>query len=203
MTTDVIDGVPRSLLAALATEADKYDDSSLCVINDNCELWQIGHIMPTVTVGHLRAIRALLATAQPADHSEHDLNMVSQPAADGEREVWAVPVLDGEKKTTFYTEQLPFVPGIGVKQLGEPVRMVEARADQPQQTVAVTDEMRRLREALEELLGCPHNVVRATVPKAGIESAPPYQVVLDVSVSLTRWRKAQAALSAHKTGEEE
>ena len=50
------------------------------------------------------------------------------PAADGEREVWAVPVLDGEKKTTFYTEQLPFVPGIGVKQLGEPVRMVEARA---------------------------------------------------------------------------
>ena len=44
-----------------------------------------------------------------------------------EREVWAVPVLDGEKKTTFYTEQLPFVPGIGVKQLGEPVRMVEAR----------------------------------------------------------------------------
>lgn len=53
------------------------------------------------------------------------------PAADGEREVWAVPVLDGEKKTTFYTEQLPFVPGIGVKQLGEPVRMVEARAAQP------------------------------------------------------------------------
>lgn len=199
MTTDLINGVPRSLLAALATEADKYDDSSLCVINDNCELWQIGHIMPTVTVGHLRAIRALLATAQPAAEvietdcrSEEgvtvglidaliaicrplatrdlatpaacaaleDLRSDSDalaiflglpPAADGEREVWAVPVLDGEKKTTFYTEQLPFVPGIGVKQLGEPVRMVEARAAKPQQSVAVTDEVRRLREALERV----------------------------------------------------
>lgn len=54
----------------------------------------------------------------------------------------------------------------------------------------------RLREALTELLGCPANVVQATVPRSGIESAPPYQVVLDVSVSLTRWKKAKAALDA-------
>lgn len=45
----------------------------------------------------------------------------------GGLEVWAVSVLDGDKKTTFYTEQLPFVPGRGVKQLGEPVRMVETK----------------------------------------------------------------------------
>lgn len=114
MTTDVINGVPRSLLercVLLAQDAMGLDFDEHAAIE--------------------RDIRELLATAQPADHSEHDLNMVSQPAADGEREVWAVPVLDGEKKTTFYTEQLPFVPGIGVKQLGEPVRMVEARAAQP------------------------------------------------------------------------
>ena len=57
-------------------------------------------------------------------------------------------------------------------------------------------ERERLREALTELLGCPANVVLATVPRSGIESAPPYQVVLDVSVSLTRWQKAKAALDA-------
>ncbi len=61
---------------------------------------------------------------------------------------------------------------------------------------AVTAERDRLREALEDLLGCPANVVQATVPKAGIKAAPPYQVVLDVSVSLTRWNKAKAAMAA-------
>ena len=57
------------------------------------------------------------------------------------------------------------------------------------------DTNQRLREALADLLESPASVVQATVPRAGIEMAPPYQVVLDVSVSLTRWRKAQAALS--------
>jgi len=61
---------------------------------------------------------------------------------------------------------------------------------------AVTAERDRLREALEDLLGCPADIVQATVPKAGIEAAPPYQVVLDVSVSLTRWNKAKAAMAA-------
>lgn len=59
---------------------------------------------------------------------------------------------------------------------------------------ALKRECKRLREALSDLLGCPANIVQATVPKAGIDAAPPYQVVLDVSISLTRWQKAQAAL---------
>ena len=54
----------------------------------------------------------------------------------------------------------------------------------------------QVRDALAELLECPASVVQATVPHAGIEAAPPYQVVLDVSVSLTRWKKARAALEA-------
>lgn len=40
-------------------------------------------------------------------------------------EVFAIPVRDGDKCTTFYTELLPFVPGRGVEVLGAPVRMVK------------------------------------------------------------------------------
>lgn len=136
MTTDVINDVPRSLLAAFAAGADKYDDSTLCVIHDGCELWQIGHARAAITVGHLRAIRALLATAQPADHSEHALNMAAQPAADGGREAYphghrlhkevfmALECFQGDD--TFET---------GVRRLIEELK--QARAAQPKQTVAV------------------------------------------------------------------
>lgn len=72
-----------------------------------------------------------LEAAEKACWEFYRLNPATdQPSSDGQTdglEVWAVPVLDGEKKTTFYTEQLPFVPGRGVKQLGEPVRMVETK----------------------------------------------------------------------------
>lgn len=40
--------------------------------------------------------------------------------------VWAIPVRDNGKRTTFYTEQLPFVPGSGVEQLGDPVEYAPA-----------------------------------------------------------------------------
>lgn len=56
-------------------------------------------------------------------------------------------------------------------------------------------------EALDEILECPHSVAQATVPKAGIEAAPPYQVVLNVSVSLTRWVKARAVLETYRASQ--
>jgi hypothetical protein len=55
--------------------------------------------------------------------------------------------------------------------------------------------VKALRSSLADLLGCPATVVSATVPKAGVAAAPPYQVVLDVSVSLTRWQLAGATLA--------
>ena len=56
-----------------------------------------------------------------------------------------------------------------------------------------------LLEALEELCACPQWVDEATVPKAGIETAP-QQVVVNLSVALVRLRKARAAI-AKATGE--
>lgn len=54
----------------------------------------------------------------------------AQSALAGEREafeVFAIPVRENGKRTTIYTEVLPFVPGPGVEVLGEPVRMVAAQ----------------------------------------------------------------------------
>ena len=56
-----------------------------------------------------------------------------------------------------------------------------------------------LLEALEELCACPQWVDEATVPKAGIETAP-QQVVVNLSVALLKLRKARAAI-AKATGE--
>lgn len=42
--------------------------------------------------------------------------------------VYAVPVRDNGKRTTFYTEVLPFVPGHGVTVLGEPTKFVPCDA---------------------------------------------------------------------------
>ena len=73
-------------------------------------------------------------------------------------------------------------------------------------TNAAATELRRLHEvnqelleALEELCSCPQWVDEATVPKAGIETAP-QQVVVNLSVALVRLRKARAAI-AKATGE--
>lgn len=57
-----------------------------------------------------------------------------------------------------------------------------------------------LLDALEELCACPQWVDEATVPKAGIETAP-QQVVVNLSVALVRLRKARTAI-AKATGEQ-
>ena len=56
-----------------------------------------------------------------------------------------------------------------------------------------------LLEALQELCECPQWVDEATIPKAGIDSAP-QQVVINMSVGLVRLRNARAAI-AKATGE--
>lgn len=51
--------------------------------------------------------------------------------------------------------------------------------------------------ALEDLLGCPYCLDEATVSKEGLEEtmkARPYQVVVNMSVSLQRLRNAQSAI---------
>lgn len=52
-------------------------------------------------------------------------------------EVFAIPVRDGDKRTTFYTEVLPFVPGLGVEVLGNPVRMLKVTEAPPSPMLAV------------------------------------------------------------------
>ncbi len=47
-----------------------------------------------------------------------------------------------------------------------------------------------LRAAVNQMIAdCPYYIDPATVPKAGIDAAPPYQVVLQVSMSLTRYEE--------------
>ena len=57
-----------------------------------------------------------------------------------------------------------------------------------------------LLDALEELCACPQWVDEATVPKAGIETAP-QQVVVNLSVALLKLRKARAAIAKATGGD--
>lgn len=68
--------------------------------------------------------------------------------------------------------------------------------------LALKEKHREISKCLEDLLGCPANIVQASVPRAGIAAAPPYQVVLDVSVALTRWNKAKYCLKSLEEGSE-
>ena len=90
----------------------------------------------------------------------------------------------------------------------EALRLADELVETPFQSTRYTAaaELRRLHavnqellEALEELCSCPQWVDEATVPKAGIETAP-QQVVVNLSVALVRLRKARAAI-AKATGE--
>ncbi len=54
-----------------------------------------------------------------------------------------------------------------------------------------------LLEVLKEITDCPYLVDQATVARLGIEFAP-QQVVLNVSVGLLRYRKAEQAITLAK-----
>ena len=66
MTTDVINGVPRELLRDAMRMLEAHSPGS-----------------GSVESYAAQDIQALLATAQPADHSEHALNMAAQPLKGG------------------------------------------------------------------------------------------------------------------------
>lgn len=197
MTTDVINGVPRELLEQVTIELEHDTDR-----------YMLG-----------RELRALLATAQPADHSEHDLNMVSQPAADGEREAfeaWLPTVHPAANNRTFSRsgEQYAYTPAASYWPAFK-AGVAYARAAQPQQAVAVTDEVRHvpLYEAVERACGELPDGWAITLQMErgagwielydaeGVEVAdfPTNNERLDY----TLLDAVDAALSAHKTGGEE
>jgi hypothetical protein len=62
---------------------------------------------------------------------------------------------------------------------------------------AVLDETRK---ALEAFLECPITVDLASVPKCGVEEAPPYQVVVNFSCAYTKIINAKRVLG-RKAGE--
>lgn len=56
------------------------------------------------------------------------------------------------------------------------------------------EQREKLLEMLEQLCTCPQSVDQATIPAAGIDAAPD-QVIVVLSVSLTRLREARAAIA--------
>ena len=59
----------------------------------------------------------------------------------------------------------------------------------------------QLLEACEAIIDCPYVIDQASVPKAGIDAAPPYQVVGTMSMAVTKYRKLNAAIAAAKEKE--
>ena len=250
--TDVINGVPRSLLERVVRKfsARPHWDS----MNQGQAIAELRKWLATaqpaaevietdcrseegVTVGLIDALIAIcrpLATrdlATPATCAAlEDLRSDSDalaiflglpPAADGERGAygdayqgaredlafWKRRALEAERKVI---EQDRIIEKLGNALndengptfMGEPVP--QARAAQPQQAVAVTDEVRRLREALEFYANGDH-LLLADPDEWDTCSGEPVNWLHDEAgtASVEDGSVAKAALSAHKTGEEE
>lgn len=188
---DVINGVPRSLLEQVAIELEHDNDR-----------YMLG-----------RELRKLLATAQPA--------------ADVEREAfeaWLPTVHPAANNRTFSRsgEQYAYTPAASYWPAFK-AGVAYARAAQLQQAVAVTDEVRRLREALESKVPLYEAVERACgeLPDGWaitlqMENGAGWVELYDAEgnqvedfptnnerLDYTLCDAVDAALSAHKTGEEE
>ena len=69
--------------------------------------------------------------------------------------------------------------------------------DLVQEIADLKDENKRLRDMLVEIMECPKDVVKITVPKKGMD-ANPEQVVYNMSIGLVRIRKAMGILKETK-----
>ena len=179
MTTDVINGVPRDDLDLIRAVLEGFNP---CMARDDA----------------LRTVRRLLATAQPADHSEHALNMAAQPAADGERgafESWlsSLKFVSGQGQAHVeYCLHRDLSDKYTTEWVSDMYRGWQARAAQPQQAVAVTDEVGRLREALTKAKGVLEEVWEFSYEHGAASALSARDMAEEIS----------AVLSAHKTGEE-
>lgn len=201
MTTDVINGVPRELLErAWRFLANSDTGRKIGAILDAAPC-DVRCAETCVRASLCATCTALLATAQPALCEFHDADAAAceqysgqvpcstaQPAADGERENH--PAFDfllgaGPLCGAWFGETPE-----GAKPYWWREHLRKAIAAQPQQAVAVTDEVRRLREALTRV----GDRLEAFI---GDDMDMPHDS-MEVCKGII-----DAALSAHKTGEEE
>jgi Lar family restriction alleviation protein len=77
--------------------------------------------------------------------------ILAASAGSAEPVAWRVPVREGGKRTSFYTEALPFVPGIGVAVLGDPVPLYTHPADQVADDLTMVKVSRELLQDLRDL----------------------------------------------------
>lgn len=152
-------------------------------------------------------LRRILATAQPAADGERGEYGDAYQGAREDLAIWKRRALEAEAKVR---EQDRIIENLGNALndengptfMGEPV--MQARTAQPQQTVAVTDEVRRLREALEFYANGDH-LLLADPDEWDTCSGEPVNWLHDEAgtASVEDGSVAKAALAAHKTGEED
>ena len=176
MTTDVINGVPRDWLKQLHRDLDACQKLIWANLR-GCDPAYCADAQ-----ARLAEIETMLATAQPA--------------ADGEREAfeaWAASVGYHTERDMFQREKYKS------SLTWELWRVWQARAAQPQQAVAVTDEVNPDTSRLDFLESHP-NWLRAH--KGRWSCKVPF-TNYSYPVFKTAREAIDAALSAHKTGEEE
>lgn len=118
------------------------------------------------------------------------------PSQWGAAVAWRVPVREGGKRTSFYTEALPFVPGIGVAVLGDPVPLYTHPADQVAKGVVVQE-----MEWLEQwLLLAAEPVGQECCGRAHLEccgnSEPVYRTADEIAAAMNARREELRALLA-------
>lgn len=94
-----------------------------------------------------------------------------------------------EEKSNFFLSGRGYETGVIAPAIQNDVAMAY------HQCAEYEKEVQDLRDVLEEIINCPQSVDEATIPAGGVE-VNPAQVILTMSVSLVRIRKARAALAS-------
>ena len=185
MTTDVINGVPRELLRDAMRMLEAHSPGS-----------------GSVESYAAQDIQALLATAQPAADGEREAICCEHSWKVAKDAAWAARSLN--KCKCDHNEYCDHCFPPDFRNGGKWHAGYQARAAQPKQAVAVTDEVRRLREALEFYANGDH-LLLADPDEWDTCSGEPVNWLHDEAgtASVEDGSVAKAALAAHKTGEEE